>query len=444
MILISAALVLAAIVLLIAGVVLAKPFLVMWSIVISVLSAVCLLIGALLRRHELFPAGRGTAVGSATTPQGPSVPSPFTAAVAHAGNLPVGAMIGGTPGQLPHHGAVAMPPPAPAPMPAAAPIPRPPVPAAHGLGSDSIVLVIPGRRRFHLPNCRQLVGRDVEELTVEEAREEGFTSCTTCQAEGQKSPEAPDSTEILASIETLASTETVERSESPESPESPESANGPESLESSSRTADPAGLEKPVGPEKPEGAERGDADPDTPESTVPSGLDSHRPGSDEPDPADTAEFPAITTKLSGPQSPVSSDTGASSDEGVSSATVSPTTPVASKAEPIDWFKRPSPAPAGAAATERVEPAETAEAGRAGLRVPAGSTSTTSGTTSGTTPAVSSSSGATVRVMAGTRRYHRAECPLLRAADDAGVETMSEQEAEAAGLTSCSVCSATPS
>lgn len=69
MILISAALVLAAIVLLIAGVVLGTPPLVMWSIVVSVLSAVCLLIGALLRRHELFPSGGRAAEGTAPTPR---------------------------------------------------------------------------------------------------------------------------------------------------------------------------------------------------------------------------------------------------------------------------------------------------------------------------------------------------------------------------------------
>ena len=52
MILISAGLVLAAVILLIAGFVLAKAYLIMWSIVVSVLSALFLVIGAFLRRHE--------------------------------------------------------------------------------------------------------------------------------------------------------------------------------------------------------------------------------------------------------------------------------------------------------------------------------------------------------------------------------------------------------
>lgn len=169
MIFISAALVLVAIVLLVAGVVLGKVFLVMWSIVVSVLSAVCLLIGALLRRHELFPGKEGR-----PAPQEPE------AAPAYAGagpTVPVPAAL----------------------LPQAAPVVPPKVipgspadPGARagtgGLSADSIVLVIPGRRRFHLRGCRQLLGRQHEELTYEEAREEGFTPCTTCQPEGSGRP----------------------------------------------------------------------------------------------------------------------------------------------------------------------------------------------------------------------------------------------------------------
>ncbi|GAA3163611.1 hypothetical protein GCM10010466_63210 [Planomonospora alba] len=176
MILISAGLVLTAVVLLIAGVVLTKPFLVMWSIAVSVLSAVFLVIGALLRRHELFP-GRGRA--------GAAPPSPFPGAVP-AGAMPVPPM---APHQHPVPGAAGVPG-APAAAPqgvrqAAAARPRPAAAAATATrqgvpDAGAIVLVIPGRRRYHLPGCRQLAGRDHEELTQEEAREEGFTPCTTC------------------------------------------------------------------------------------------------------------------------------------------------------------------------------------------------------------------------------------------------------------------------
>jgi len=45
----------------------------------------------------------------------------------------------------------------------------------------------------------------------------------------------------------------------------------------------------------------------------------------------------------------------------------------------------------------------------------------------------------VKVIVGTRRYHSTACPLIKGAGDTGVETMTVAAAEAAGLTSCSVC-----
>ncbi|MEV4257955.1 hypothetical protein AB0J52_32745 [Spirillospora sp. NPDC049652] len=45
---------------------------------------------------------------------------------------------------------------------------------------DAIVHVVRGRKRYHLDTCRQLAGRETEELTYAEAREEGFSPCTAC------------------------------------------------------------------------------------------------------------------------------------------------------------------------------------------------------------------------------------------------------------------------
>ncbi|MBB2912871.1 hypothetical protein FHS43_004166 [Streptosporangium becharense] len=195
MILISAGLVLTAIVLLIAGFVLTKPFLVMWSIAVSVLSAVFLVIGALLRRHELFP---GASAG-ASPPQPPQGPLPPGAVPAPHGvpNRPP-APHGMVPPGVPQAAVV------PPGVPQAATVPPQPRrgPAAGpatavkqgGLGAEAIVLVIPGRKRYHIAGCRQLAGRDHEELTHEEAREEGFTPCTTCLPEFTAAPlpqEAP-------------------------------------------------------------------------------------------------------------------------------------------------------------------------------------------------------------------------------------------------------------
>ncbi len=52
--------------------------------------------------------------------------------------------------------------------------------AASAPPDSDIVLVVPGRRRFHVPGCIHLTRRRTEELTVDEALEEGFSACTTC------------------------------------------------------------------------------------------------------------------------------------------------------------------------------------------------------------------------------------------------------------------------
>ena len=43
-----------------------------------------------------------------------------------------------------------------------------------------LVLVSPGRRRYHRPGCELLADLEVEQLTEDEARDEGFTRCTRC------------------------------------------------------------------------------------------------------------------------------------------------------------------------------------------------------------------------------------------------------------------------
>lgn len=48
--------------------------------------------------------------------------------------------------------------------------------------SEAPVFVVPGRKRFHRDTCH-LLRKDREELTLDEAREEGFTACTACAAD---------------------------------------------------------------------------------------------------------------------------------------------------------------------------------------------------------------------------------------------------------------------
>ncbi|MEU6997746.1 hypothetical protein [Nonomuraea sp. NPDC046570] len=166
-------------VLLIAGFVLAKPFLIMWSIVVSVLSALFLVIGAFLRRHELFPGG-GAAQAPPPGPQSGQVP-PVVRPVPQQGLSPLQQGSAGAPPAPRPHPPYQTVPQQTATVPGLA-RPRPPAlsgPQA-GISPDALVLVIPGRKRYHVAGCRQLAGREQEELTYEEAREEGFTPCTTC------------------------------------------------------------------------------------------------------------------------------------------------------------------------------------------------------------------------------------------------------------------------
>ncbi len=72
--------------------------------------------------------------------------------------------------------------------------------SATDVPAETTVYVVPGRKRYHLDTCRQLAGRDKEELTFVEAREEGFTACTAC---------LPDT--ALAARAALTDTETAER-----------------------------------------------------------------------------------------------------------------------------------------------------------------------------------------------------------------------------------------
>ena len=183
MILISAVLVVAALVLLIVGVVISKVMLVYVSIAVSVIAALLLGVGVFVRRRELFgsaPANDWWESGSSTVGQGKATVPPAQQQVAE----PVREDRARRP-ELVGAGAAGAEPPASAgarsgtgedtgSMPRIAPG------TAERVPSDAVVRVIPGRRRYHLSECRQLAGRDSEEITFAEAREEGFTPCTAC------------------------------------------------------------------------------------------------------------------------------------------------------------------------------------------------------------------------------------------------------------------------
>jgi hypothetical protein len=121
------------------------------SIGISIVSALCLALGVFLRRGELFGASGSSQAGTSKAAKNARRTAGNDAAVPGAGPDWPGTEDTAT-----------------------IPAPRADVPA------DAVTYVVRGRKRYHLDSCRQLMGRDKEELTYAEAREEGFSPCTAC------------------------------------------------------------------------------------------------------------------------------------------------------------------------------------------------------------------------------------------------------------------------
>ncbi|MFI6531327.1 hypothetical protein ACIBHY_02690 [Nonomuraea sp. NPDC050547] len=474
---------------------LAKPFLIMWSIVVSVLSALFLVIGALLRRHELFPGGRAGATATPPEPAKFGYPQP-----PHSDQAPAGA-----------------PPSPPRPQTfqqtATVPSPAPRRPAARGISPDALVLVIPGRKRYHVPGCRQLIGRDHEELTFEEAREEGFTPCTSCLPDtalgGRQLPPAADPEPVTPHPAASPETRTVS-AELPAEPSeatrdirppgpvaapkpapaastpTPESGSGQPGgwfapKASSSGTAKPSAagddtppapgpddesdaettnphlrlpaMESPSKPPaggpasmtgKPASADAGPASPaddkarkdEKPATDKRPGTDDV-PGTDEPERPVTAGHPVTGDNGAGrrPEAPVA-DEGRATGKSPSGPRVAPyVAPTAAngEAKPATPEKKPEPG-------SRPTPAESSAEGKPEAPSPKPEPKSRPAEDGADDDASAKDTRpGTVKVIVGTRRYHGTACPLIRGAGDTGVETMTLAQAEAAGLTSCSVC-----
>lgn len=123
------------------------------SIAVSVVSLLCLVIGAFLRRHELF----GPVTGAAARPKRPKQRDHKGKRDATVVATAIEPAAGDFDDDLPglHSQPVDVP-------------------------ADALVHVVRGRKRYHLDSCRQLAGRVKEELTYSEAIEEGFSPCTAC------------------------------------------------------------------------------------------------------------------------------------------------------------------------------------------------------------------------------------------------------------------------
>jgi hypothetical protein len=154
-IVISGALVLVALVLLVLGLTMSDLEFVYGSIAVSLVSFVFLIIGILQRRGEQ-PA--------------PATPEVSTAGAAGAAPAPDAVPVRGGGAKRGSAG---------------------PVPVVEDVTTDEdldedewgggAVLIVPGRPRYHVDGCRYLTGKDVEEIDVLDAREDGFTPCGVCK-----------------------------------------------------------------------------------------------------------------------------------------------------------------------------------------------------------------------------------------------------------------------
>ncbi|MFC5751164.1 hypothetical protein [Actinomadura rugatobispora] len=320
MIILSGVLVVVAIALLVAGIVagngesaqvlgLDALVVIYISIAVSVVSALCLAIGVFLRRKELFGSGAPAAkrTRQPAKPKGKKKPERPAARSK-------------TPAPPPGDDTVRIQPPS-------AEVP-----------DDAVVYVVRGRKRYHLDTCRQLAGRDREELTYAEAKEEGFSPCTACM---------PDTALAARAAVTVPAGKTAAKTA-----EIPVPADSP-----------PDPLSKP--------------------ETKASGV---------------TEAPADETSPLRADPPATSPAPAREPEAGSGHPAEPTAPL-----PSAW-----PAPATAADI----PAE---------RTPG--------------------DDVTVRILSGTKRYHRVDCALIEDIGDEteDLESVSRAEAKTRGCTPCLVC-----
>ncbi|MFF0524750.1 hypothetical protein ACFYTC_39180 [Actinomadura nitritigenes] len=480
MIILSGVLVVAAIALLVAGIVAgngdsAQVFgldalvVIYISIAVSIVSALCLAIGVFLRRKELFgtgaPAAPARKGGKAKRPRpAPPVPAAKSASGAPAATRPALD--------------------APAEPDDEVEIPVQPV----DVPDDALVFVVRGRKRYHLDTCRQLAGRDTEELTYAEAKEEGFSPCTACMpdtalaaraaASGPGSPgpgrtvaDGPDLTKPgversaagpeggLAGLAKPAHAAPSAPHSAPppfgptaEIPRVPEPGEPEHDRPSAGRHAEaPSGRVPSAWPSSP-------ADPDPEPESAPAsfrspagptltdipvaGLAPREPEraeepADEPQAAETAQTPETPETFEAPEPPVrepepereaphaeerpagSGPTDVTTDLGADPLNLGE----AAAPRPRDADEAAVPAPAEPAADERpadddhdghAEPAEAADA---------------------------DDDGPQVRILSGTKRYHRTDCALIEdigdEADD--LEALSRAEAKARGCTPCLVC-----
>ena len=393
------------------------------SIGVSIVSALFLAIGVFLRRKELFGTARAQAPAKASTAVGRA----SKAARPAKAKARVGA------GE------------------------ETPVPVASATATDvpaeTTVYVVPGRKRYHLKTCRQLAGRDKEELTFVEAREEGFTACTACLPDTALAARAAladtepaddrsaDSAAVPADFELERPTATLPQVTRADLPITKRETVPAEPAELSDRAEadEPAQHAEPVA-EQPAGrrtslfeplhrtdsvtatddATTDDVSGDKNVTAEPSDTEDLATDEQEQtaaaEPADTAPgepAEAVTA-------PADEDDEPTAEAGHQAAGRTLTTDVPESAE--DWA-------VDAHAVEDDRPADDAAGDDA-----ANEDAANEDAAGAATPRI-------VRILSGTKRYHRPDCALIEdiAEDADDLETMPQAEAKERGCTPCLVC-----
>ncbi|MFG2086102.1 MULTISPECIES: hypothetical protein [unclassified Spirillospora] len=413
MIILSGVLVVVAIALLVAGIVagngdsaevfnLDALFVIYISIAVSIVSALCLAIGVFLRRKELF--GAGVSPTAARRSKKPKKDKRKKAA----------------PAPAPAAGAMGVP---AAKAPVADPaddeveIPAPPA----DVPQDALVFVVRGRKRYHLDTCRQLAGRETEELTYAEAKEEGFSPCTACMPDTALAARAAASGPVSPGTGKAAGDVPVppkpgmERSEgglAGLAKPAPSPASAPTSFD---KTAEIPRADRSAEPERPAPGPAGPTLTDMPVASLfareepAKAAEKAEAAEPEPEghsagerPAEAESAPADTTVGVGAASAAEPD----ADTAVPEA-------AAPKPRGADDDDAP-PQPAGEPEPEPAAEAPQDEPGDGGPQV---------------------------RILSGTKRYHRTDCALIEdigdEADD--LEALSRAEAKSRGCTPCLVC-----
>lgn len=270
-----------------------------------------------------------------------------------------------------------------------------PVPAVD-VPADALVHVVRGRKRYHLDSCRQLAGRGKEELTYAEAQEEGFSPCTACM---------PD-------------TALAARAAGSDAGSQPAAASGAVGRGTATAASSTAGTRGDWAARRAGGVGRELFVP-RPNHAEPTGTAASE-GDEDPTPA--APAPAAEWSTTTPAASIT-DTPA---EEQSSSTAEGLTdePGSSDSTATAEFSSVSRTAA--------EPDETPD-----REAPERSAATDSSAEG----AADEGTGPQVRILSGTKRYHRAACALIEdIGDDADdLESLSRAEAKARGCTPCLVC-----